>query len=109
MATMGDFKQKMLHKKWQNKHKKPMNTNLNVDVNTLETDFCDCGCPIYRTRTISKILPNILIGSLKKEYININYLACEKCGKPHKSVDERISDMVKSVFEKAKAKNTDHP
>lgn len=60
-----------------------MQKSLNVDLNACPTEYCPCGCPFFKPRTILKKIPAILAGELKDKLMPVEFLACEKCGRPH--------------------------
>ena len=60
-----------------------MQKQLNIDINKMEAEHCDCGCPFFRSRSIIKRIPALLAGDTKDQFVNLSFWACEKCGKPH--------------------------
>ena len=63
-------------------------TNINVNLNECPTEYCECGCPFFTRKTIMKRIPAIMVGmgASQDTYNTVDYLACECCGKKHKSV-----------------------
>ena len=59
------------------------NTNINVDLNACPTEYCECGCPFYRHRTIIKRIKGLMVGLPQDQYLNIDLLLCEGCGSLH--------------------------
>lgn len=62
-----------------------MNTNINVDLNKMDTEVCPCGCHYFKQRTIIKRIPALLAASKSDTFVNAEYMACEKCGRPHRA------------------------
>lgn len=58
---------------------------INVDLNQLEAEYCGCGCPYFTPRFIIKRLPALLYALPKDEYINVQLLICENCGRISKT------------------------
>lgn len=59
----------------------------NIDINKQPNELCEnCGCPYWKQRTIIKRISGIMAGTGTGDKImNIEYMACEFCGKPHKN------------------------
>lgn len=49
----------------------------------MPTELCSCGCPFFRQRTIIKKISAIIAAAPADQYIPVEFLACEACGKPH--------------------------
>jgi hypothetical protein len=60
-----------------------MNKPLKVDLNNFPADYCPCGCPFFRERTFIKRIPGLLTGQSEPQIVNVAFMACEKCGRPH--------------------------
>ena len=58
---------------------------MNVDLNKMPTELCSCGCPFFRQRTIIKKISAITAAAKEDQYIPVEFLACEGCGKPHQA------------------------
>lgn len=56
---------------------------MNVDLNKMPTELCSCGCPFFKQRTIIKKISAIIAATPEDQYIPVEFLACEACGKPH--------------------------
>lgn len=80
-------------------HTKP----LSVDLNACLTEFCPCGCPYFKPRTILKKIPAILAGELKDKLMPVEFMACEKCGRPH---DDTLIEIPKMRPPVAASDNT---
>ena len=56
-------------------------SQIQVDLNKCETEYCGCGCPYFIPRFVVKRLSAILYALPKDEAINVQLLICENCGK----------------------------
>ena len=60
-----------------------MNKEIHIVLNDHPYEFCKCGCPFFRTRTMLKRVNGIMAGLPKDQIIPIDILMCEKCGNIH--------------------------
>jgi len=59
---------------------------VNIDINAQPNEVCSCGCPFWKQRIIIKRISGVLAGTGAEDKImNVEYMACERCAKPHKS------------------------
>ena len=70
---------------------------INVDINKGITERClVCDSIYFRKRMIIKKIPAILCGTLKDQFINVEFWACEQCGTKHHSVAVNIDESPKA-------------
>jgi hypothetical protein len=51
-----------------------------IDINTIPFEYCNCGCPYFRTRTLIKKISGISLGAgAGEKYLHVNVMICEGC------------------------------
>lgn len=73
-----------------------------AQLNAMELEKCQCGCPFFREETIIKKQKGLLIGSKNDVFIPFQYLVCKGCGQPHFGIINQNSGIVDlPIFAKA--------
>lgn len=58
-------------------------------------EYCECGCPYFKERIVIKRLPGIMFGTTQDSFQPVPFMACEKCGAPHRATEFDVPRLKK--------------
>lgn len=56
---------------------------LKIDLATIDSEVCECGCKIWTPGIILKRVSGLQIGQKEDQFGQINTVVCAKCKVPH--------------------------